>query len=1201
MSSASLQLRTFACFVCFFIWSSMALAQQSYVRPLVHEPIDDNSRVILRGNTHPWARPQFEMGAAPSSLAMERMLLVLKRSPEQAAALSKLLDDQQDKSSPSYHKWLTPDQFGLQFGPADADLQAVSSWLQSEGFQVTRVTNGRTVIEFAGTAGQVRRAFHTPIQKYVVQGEAHWGNANDPEIPAALAPVVAGIHSLHNFRSKPAAILSDERLTFTRHAGSRPEITGSNGVHALTPSDYAVIYNIKPLYMAGTNGSGTTIAVVGRSNFNVADVQDFQSLFSVGGFGPEIIFDGPDPGNLGGLEEFEALIDSTWSSTIAPGARVKFVVSASTNTTDGIVLSELFIIDNNLGDVMTESFGGCESVNGSAAAAAFETLAQEAAAQGITYIVSAGDTGASGCDNLGENIAQGPVSVNLLAATPFTTAVGGTQFNENGKDASYWNKSNDPTTRASAKSYIPENVWNETCTSQCQPGAPPLASGGGGSSVFFSKPSWQTGIVGIPSDGKRDIPDISLTASRHDPYLLCAEGSCQSGSIFSAYGTSAAAPSFAGVMALIIQQQGSRQGLANYFLYRLAGAETLSQCNGSKTTALPAANCVFNDVTVGNNAVPGQIGYGAAGASYQSTVGYDLTTGLGSLNVANLASRWSSVRFSPTVTTLALTPPTFVHGAAVNVSVTVAPSGGSGTPTGDVSLVTNVPNSQQSEALLTLTGGTSSGMVHTLPGGNYQLRAHYAGDGTFAPGDSSSIPVTVSKEGSTTTFAAFAFDAAGNLVPMANQSYGLPAYLRADVAGTSNSGTASGAVTFTENGALVAGGTYSLNSEGTAHTAQGVFNIPAGAHSVLATYGGDSSFQGSVSAPVSFTITKAATSTAMTVVSDTVPEGTAAALTATVSTSSIGSAPRGQMTFFSGGTPIAHGSPVVVAGTDGTGNIQTGAKVAAQAVVGAGLLLPVGKKILKAQYSGDSNYTGSTSSEITVNVQPDFDFASPSPSIGVSSPGASGTIVLNITGHAGYAGTVNFSAASCAGLPRESTCSFNPASITGSGSTTLTVTTAAAHNAALTGSGGWTATFGVMFAGVFLVSGELMRRFRKLGSGAGCSETPLTLCHSEPSSTARNLLSAGRVTADSSRENAGFRNDTLLRIFKLHLYRKLLSLTSIALLMIIAGCGGGSSTGGSGGGSRDPGTPAGNSTVTVTATTSGFAISHSITFTLAVD
>ncbi len=421
---------------------------------------------------------------------MNRMLLVLKRSPEQEAALLELLDDQQDKNSPVYHKWLTPDEFGRQFGPADQDVHVVTSWLQSHGFQVAQVTKGRTVIEFSGTAAQVQQAFHTPIHKFVVNGEEHWANAIDPQIPAALAPAVAGVHTLHNFLKKPM-IRVGSRVRATFMPGPPPQVTfppqnGRPAIHALGPQDYAKIYNINPAYNSGITGAGITVAVVGRSNFSVGDVQEFDNAFGLTRSLPEVISNGPSPGVLGGGEEAEAILDTTWSGAIAPGANIDFVVPATTNTTDGVDLSELYIIDNNFADIMTESFGACEADRTSAEISAQGALAEQAAAQGITYMVSTGDTGAEGCDNLGETVAQGPISVNFLASTPFNVAVGGTIFNEGTQSSKYWGSA--PPLAETALSYIPENVWNESCTvAQCGQNAN-IAAGGGGASSFFSKP-----------------------------------------------------------------------------------------------------------------------------------------------------------------------------------------------------------------------------------------------------------------------------------------------------------------------------------------------------------------------------------------------------------------------------------------------------------------------------------------------------------------------------------------------------------------------------------------------------------------------------------------------------------------------------------------------------------------------------------------
>lgn len=1125
------------------VLSTLAAAQQRYVAPRINEPLDEGRRIVLKGNVHPLARTRFQVAAAPANLPMDRMLLVLKRSPEQETALVKLLDDQQDKSSSDFHKWLTPEQFGQQFGPADSDIHAVSSWLQAHGFEVAQVSKGRSVIEFSGTAAQVKDAFHTGINKYVVNGKAHWGNANDPEIPASLAPVVAGVHSLHNFYTQPQLVMSREKVRATVVPGRPPQVTFSNGVHGLTPADYAVIYNATPAFLNGINGQGQAVAVVARSNlFNGGqDVFDFRSAF--GGFGGNvnIILNGPDPGDLGGGEEDEATLDATWSAALAPFADVDFVVSAGTNSTDGVFLSENYIIDNNLAPVMTESFGSCEAAITNAEAQSISAIAEQAAAQGITYVLSSGDSGAEGCDNANtETVAQGPISVSDLASNGFTVAVGGTQFNENGHNSTFWNTVNGAG-GVSAKSYIPESVWNSSClSSQCGNNAN-IAAGGGGASVIFSKPSWQTGVSGIPSDGARDLPDVSLTASGHDPYLLCLEGSCvpdSQGNILlsAAAGTSASAQAFGGIMALVNQKRGARQGQADYVLYRLAATETLAQCNGSKTTALPASTCIFNDVTVGNIAVPGEVGFGSASAKYQSTVGYDLATGLGSVNVANLVNKWSSVAFTATTSTLVLSPTTFAHGNAANVTIHVAPSSGSGVPTGDVSLLTNASTSLQGVTSFTLNAGAVSGASEDLPGGTYNVHAHYAGDRTFAASDSAPITITVSPEGSTTALSVFGLDTLGNVIPFSIEPYGDPAYLRADVSGLSGHGLASGNVFFTDNGGNIGSSVFSLNSDGTATTAQGVFTIPVGQHSIVAHYNGDTALNPSISAAVPITVTQAQTTAAVFSSRSSVAEGTSVTLTATISTTSGGLRPTGTVTFLSGGTAIAiAGNPASASGTDGAGSIQSGAFTAAQGTASLVTTLPTGQDIITAQYSGDSNYVGSISSATTVNVQADFVFTAV-PSITIARPGRSGTATLTVTGQPGYSGTINFSAASCSGLPHESTCSFNPASVTNSGSTTLTVSTIAAHSARLEGPAWWTTSLGATLAGIFL-----------LGSG--------------------------------SRRRA---------------WRRLLSLMAVTCLITIASCGGG----GGGSGNMDPGTPAGSSTVTVTATSG--TLTHTATFTLTI-
>jgi len=1149
--------------------STFTSAQQPMVRSRILKPVDETKLTKLKGNTHRLARPEFDRGPAPPDLPMDRMLLVLKRSPEQEAALQALLDSQQDKASSSYHKWLTPEQFGLQFGPNDQDIKAVTSWLQSHGFQIAKVAKGRNIVEFSGTASRVQEALHTAIHKYVVNGEEHWANANDPAIPSALTPVVSGVLTLHNFVKKPMLHMLDQRIPAklaSQGTGKPPRATfsGNPPLHALGPADYAKIYNINPVYNGAPaiNGSGRTIAVVGRSDIfgSGSDITNFYTVLGVTNTGSvTTILDGPDPGDIGGDEEVEATLDVTWSSALAPGATVDFVVSAITNTTDGVDLSEQYIIDNNLADIMTESFGGCEAAEGGAEVQFVATLAEQAAAQGISYFVAAGDAGAEGCDDPGaEMVATGPISVTLGAATPFDVAVGGTIFNENGQDSKYWSSSQ--ASFESALSYIPEDVWNESCTqAQCGDGAN-IAAGGGGASSIFGKPSWQSpsSVGGIPNDGARDLPDVSLTASLHDPYLLCIEGSCvpdSQGDFFFAGvgGTSASTPSFAAIMALVDQKMNGRQGLPNYVLYKLAAQEyplgsKSNQCNGSNTSGLPANTCVFNDVTVGNNEVPGEV---SVGTQYPATVGYDLATGLGSVNVANLVSKWSSVTFKSTTTTIVSpsTPTTITHGQSVTVGMTVTAN--SGTPTGDVALIANsgaATSKQTSLGFVTLSGGSASPKVSNLPGGTYTLTARYGGDGTFSSSTSAPSPsITVNTEPSTTALTAQTLDQNFDFIPFAGGPYGSFVYLRADVAGASGQGIATGNVNFMDGSNNL--GSFALNSQGNTATPSfgnapnggvptGLFNLAVGSHSIMANYGGDASFQPSVSSAVNLNITQAPTTTTVTTVAD----AKGSTFTATVNTNSGGTPPSGTITFSVNGAQA--GSPISVtpvpALTSQTGSLQ-GAQATATL---ADTTLGNGTYTVKASYSGDMNYVAS-SGNVSVAQKSDFSISGGSnPVVNIAAPGGSGDLTLTITALDGYKGTVNFAASSCSGLPKGASCAFNPASVTGSGMTVVTVsTTASTTGRRLSpgrGSMWWLASLGTGIASMFFLGGYSKRR----------AATPL------------------------------------------------LTLLICALLITGMGCGGGSGSNNNNPPPPPASTPVGTSNILVTASSS--SLSHTVTFALNV-
>ena len=992
--------------------------QQISPQPLITQPLIESQLTTLKGNTHPLAQPRFDIGAAAPDLAMNRMLLVLKRSPEQEHGLRTLLDNQQDKASPHYHKWLTPDEFGAQFGPADQDLQTVTGWLQSHGFTVNRVTHGRSIVEFSGTEAQVEEALHTSIHKYSVNGEEHWANSSDPQIPSALAPVVAGVWSLHDFRKKPNIEISKEILKTKYTPGKRPNTTlsGLGGpIHALSPADYGVIYNIAPLYANSIYGQGTSIAVIARSNLfnNGQDVFNFEEVFDplcCGGV--QIILDGPDPGDLGGGEEAEATLDATWSSAIAPAATIKFVVSASTDTTDGVDLSELYIIDNDLAPIMTESFGSCDAFATQSEAQGFSALAEQAAAQGMTYMVSSGDSGAAGCDNPNFAPAVGGQSPSVLG-TSFNVVVGGTQFNENGNDTKYWSNQN-AQNGSSALSYIPEDAWNESCSGCSFPNL--FSSGGGVSRYYTPKPTWQFGVTGIPNDGARDQPDVALAAAAgHDPYLLCLEGSCVPDSngfisIFLIGGTSASSPSFAGIMALVDQQNGP-QGQANYVLYRLAANQSSSSCNASNVTSPPAPACVFNDVTSGNNSVPGQPGFSAG-------TGYDLVTGLGSVNVNELVTQWNTIKFQATTTTLGPSAVTGTHGSPITLNVSVTPNTPGGVPTGDVSLMTS---NNQGIGFLPLTNGVQSSSITTLPGGSYTLTAQYGGDKTFAPSPPSGpVNVTISAENSTTI--AEAIDQNRN--PFTAGQYGTFVYVRADVTGHSGHGVPTGNVSFTDSSQNINPGPYLLNSEGNTAILNLTTFYAVGLHSITGTYLGDPSFNQSTSSPVSFSITQANTSTTLTSVG--APQG--ATLTAIIGTSSLGNPPSGSVTFFAGSNNL--GSAALVTSNGPFGFATTATLNATQ--------LANGQYAITANYGGDTNYVASGSGPTPITIQPDFSIQPSTTALPIQTPGSSGSMTVSMTDLDGFTGMVTFS---CSGLPAEAKCVFAPASLSATGSTSLTITT----------------------------------------------------------------------------------------------------------------------------------------------------------------
>src|SRR3984893_7717986 len=487
--------------------------QKNRVAARVSDQVDDTNRTGLRGNVHPKARAEFDQGAVADAQPLTRILLLLQRSAEQEASLRQLMEQQQAKNSSNYHTWLTPEQFGKQFGPADADVQAVTDWLTSHGFQNIKVAKGKTVVEFSGNVGQVRNAFATEIHKYNVKGEEHFANVSDPQIPAALSPVVRGVVALHNFRPKSFV---HNAGTFKRNATTgevKPAFTFSdvNGTfYALGPAGFAKIYNIP----SAASGGNQSIAIVGQSNINLQDVADFRNIFGLPANVPQVILNGADPGLVLG-DETESDLDVEWAGAVAPQAQIIFVTTQTSQTdfTAGVDASAQYIVDNNVAPVLSESYGFCEAGLGATGNAFYNSMWQQAAAEGITVVIAAGDNGSEGWDPgvppANQNAATQGLAVSGFASTPFNVALGGTDFDDVNNQATFWNAANATGTQASAKGYIPETTWNNSCASTAKAGSisglcttvfssgVDVVAGSGGSSKIYTgalKPSWQSGF-----------------------------------------------------------------------------------------------------------------------------------------------------------------------------------------------------------------------------------------------------------------------------------------------------------------------------------------------------------------------------------------------------------------------------------------------------------------------------------------------------------------------------------------------------------------------------------------------------------------------------------------------------------------------------------------------------------------------------------
>ena len=829
-------------------------------RALITQAIDRGRLARTEGAVNPEAATAADLGARDPSAAMEHIQLLLVRPQERQAAFDAQVEALHQRGNPSYRHWLTPEIVGAEFGPAASDLAALTAYLQAEGFTVNLVGKSGMFVDFSGTVAQVQQSFHAEIHNVrLANGEEHYAALTDAQIPEALAPLVAGFVSLSNIRGAHPnyrkAVPPAARAAAGRIPGFAPLDDVSSTNYAVGPQDFYAIYNENPLLTASTpiNGSGVTIALLEESAITTSDVTHFRNLFGVTPATPVSLvvdtgYNGSctAPGKLeSDGEEGEAILDIEWTGSVAPGANLVFVQCASTGSTLGVFLSAEAAIDHNLADILSLSYGEYEGYSSGQDALAAD-LWEQAASQGQTVVVSAGDSGAATEDgNFGYSYSKYGITVSGFSSPVWNVSAGGTDFQDTYNQfvgdpgfeiANYWNSTTAPA--ESAKGYVPETTWNDTCASSIynayvegsgadgatlcgatSAGNLYLAAGGGGPSTLYTRPSWQTGTVyGLPATStyaNRLQPDVSLFAANgfwyHD---LPSYESDASPALNYAGGTSFVAPQLAGVFALIKQKTGERLGQPNYVLYNMAAQEfgvnsfNGSGCNGSgasgigTTASTPGSNCIFYDIQTGNISVdcaytitppppstnsncyvlPGDT-YGILSTSstqelpaFPTGEGWDMATGIGSINIANLVNNWQNaadggVLYTPSVV---VTPATtsYTYGSPPAITYKATVSGPASYPTGTVNFSGTGAISTIGNDALKGSAGCSSGSTCTeaatqaytppgtlaVSGSGYTITGTYLSTNENYATGSGTASLTVNQQTPTVTVSAVTID-----------------------------------------------------------------------------------------------------------------------------------------------------------------------------------------------------------------------------------------------------------------------------------------------------------------------------------------------------------------------------------------------------------------------------------------------------------
>ncbi len=729
-------------------------------------PIGNEGRMALVGSMPPRAKESMDLGPMAATTPLQGMTLVFSRSAAQEADLTQLLADQQNAASPQYHQWLTPAQFGARFGVSDNDLAATKSWLEAQGFKVTGVSPSRDEITFSGTAGAVETGFGAPLHYFkanvgsmgaTTDTATHFAPANDLTLPAALSGTVMAVNNLSDYRPH-SFMIRRPVANFT---------SSQTGNYFLSPKDVATIYDINAAYQLGYTGSGQSIVVVGQTAVLSSDISNFQSAAGVASNLPTMtLVPGTGSSTTYSGDESESDLDLEYSSSIASQAAINFVYTGN-SPNYGVFDSFIYAINNDLAPIITISYGQCEPDLGTGQFSTYEAKFKQANAQGQTVINSAGDSGSSGCYGDGNTAAhQEQLAVSYPASSMYVTGVGGTEFpaaDVSSSNSTYFTQAGLGDVISSAKSYIPEQAWNDDAAAlsaynQGLTTAFTPSSGGGGSSALESRPTWQTGVAGITAGSFRLVPDIALDSSPNNaPYLYCTSdpsvtttttnnpysgpttttiASCASGfrgsdgaTLTVAGGTSFAAPIFAGMLAIINQAKGynTGQGNVNPIFYTLAANSALSTPATSPTTST-----VFHDVTTGTNAcnVSSSVcGSGGQTSSYAATTGYDEATGLGSFDLTNLIKAWPASTSTLIASHIVATPNTLTPATSANDAITLQVTGTGTTPTGTVTVTDN--GAAATGSPVTLANGAATYTYSSATAGVHVLVFSYSGDTNY--------------------------------------------------------------------------------------------------------------------------------------------------------------------------------------------------------------------------------------------------------------------------------------------------------------------------------------------------------------------------------------------------------------------------------------------------------------------------------------